>query len=230
MKKILLIALLLTIGNSHAQDINKICDSYITHVGGIQNMKKIQNISIEQVGYSNNYEIPQNIMIIKDKALYQETAYANGKHIVSISTNKGWEINPFVSSKKRDLSDKEIEIYNANMNLFGPLYDYRVNGSNSKIKEITVDGEKQIDKDMCYKLKVTYKNSFTDYIYLSKQTYMVRGIENSIGTIVYSNYKKVNNIMFPFNSEVKNNLGVMLIDVTNLKTNVKIPAKLFEKS
>lgn len=224
-----MITFLFAICNTYSQDIEKICDSYISNIGGIQNIKKIQNISIEQVGYSNNYEIPQNITIIKDRALYQETSYANGKHIVSINNNKGWELNPFVSNKTRDLSNKEIEIYNANINLFGPLYDYRVNGANSKIKEIVIDGEKQIDKDICYRLEIIYKNNFTDYLYISKKTYMVRKIENSIGTIVFSNYKKVNNIMFPFNSEIKNNLGTMVVDVTNLKTNVKISSQLFEK-
>lgn len=210
-----------------SQDVNKICENYVLKIGGAQNVGKIENISVEQLGYSNNYEIPQNRIVVKNKAIYQETIYPDAKLIVALEGNKGWELNPFVSKKARELSTTEVGIYKANIDIFGPLYDYYTNGSNSKVKEILIDSEKEVDRDICFKLKVTYKANFIDYIFISKKTYLVRKVENSMGTIIYSNYKKVNNVLFPFNLEIKNNLGIMTIDVTKLKANIKIDSKIF---
>jgi hypothetical protein len=230
MIRIIVMGLLFIVNNAFCQDIKTIGDNYIAKLGGLENLKKIQNISIEQVGFSNNYEMPQTITIVKDKSTYQETTFPNGKYIIAINNNKGWEINPFVSTKSRDLTTGEVDRYSANINIFGSLYDYHINGANSKVKEITIDGEKEIDKDKCFQLKITYKNNITELMYVSQKTYMVRKVENSMGTIVFSNYKKVNNVMFPFNSEMKNKLGTMMVDVVKLKINTVVSASLFEKN
>lgn len=229
MLKIILMGLLFIVNYAFCQDIKVLGDSHITKMGGLDNLKKILNVSIEQMGYSNNYEIPQSIVTVKDASIYQETTYPNGKHIVVVNNNNGWEINPFVSTTPRDLTSVEIQRYNANISLFGPLYDFCINGVNSRIKEIIIDGEKEIDKDLCYKLNVTYKNNISEFVYISKKNYMIRKIENSFGTIQFSNYKKVNNVMFSFNSEMKNKLGIMTIDVLKIKANVKLSPSLFKK-
>lgn len=213
----------------NAQDINSICKNYVEKLGGAANIEKVESVSIEQVIYSNNIEIPQNTLIVPNKIFYQEIQFTNGKNIVSVYNGSGWQINPFVSGKPQNLSEKEVATYLVNSNIFGPLYDHYINSSNSKVKEIIVEGEKEIDKDKCYKLKVTYGTGFTTYIYISQKSYMIRKIESNVGAIVYSNYKKVNNVMFPFNTEITNNFGVATGEVINLKVNGKIDYGKFEK-
>jgi hypothetical protein len=58
---------------------------------------------------------------------------------------------------------------------------------------------------------------------------MIRKSENNLGSTTYSDYKKVNSVMFPFSVEIANAMGVITGEVINLKTNVKIDYDKFNK-
>lgn len=212
-----------------AQNVIDICKTHVEKLGGDKNVHNIENIYIEQTIYSNNGEIPQTTIVIPGKVYYQEVNFHSGKSIISVVDGKGWVINPYASTKPKDLSDKESANYIINSNIFGPLYDYYVNGGKSLVKSITLKGEEKIDRDDCFKLEVIYKSEFTVYVYISKKSFMIRKSENKFGSMSYSDYKKVNKVMFPFSVEVANAMGVMLGEVINLKTNIKIDYARFSK-
>ena len=214
---------------ANAQDVEDICKTHVEKLGGISNISKIENIYIEQTIFSNNIEVPQTTLIIPGKMYYQEINFPNGKNIICVLNGAGWTINHFVSAKSIDLNEKEVNNYLINSNIFGPLYDYYLNGKNSSVNEITLEGEKTIDRDNCYKLKVFYKSGFVAYVYVSKKSYMIRKSESTIGSMICSDYQKANKVMFPYNTEITNVLGVMRGTVINLKTNIKIDYDKFKK-
>ena len=213
----------------NAQDIEDICKTHVKNLGGVENINKIENIRIEQTVYSNNREAPQTTLIVPGRVYYQEVHFQSGKNIICVVDGKGWMINPYMSAKANSLSEKESNNYMINSNVFGPLYDYSVNGEKSKVKEILLEGEKNIDKDGCYKLKVIYKSEFIVFLYVSKKKFMIRKSESNLGSMTYSDYRKVNKVMFPFNVEIANAMGVMTGEVVSLKTNVKIDYDKFAK-
>jgi hypothetical protein len=213
----------------NAQNVMDICETHVEKLGGVDNIDKVENISIEQTVYSNNREVPQTALIFPNKVYYQEVNFQPGKYIICVVEGKGWAINSYVSAKAVDLSEQEASIYMINSNVFGPLYDYYVNREKSIVKEILLEGEKYIDRDNCYKLKVIYKSEFITHVYVSKESFMIRKSENNSGSMAYSDYKKVNKVMFPFNTEIVNAMGVMKGEVINLKTNVKIDHDKFNK-
>jgi hypothetical protein len=216
--------------SSFSQDVKKISQEYIKAMGGIESLKKLENISIESTILSNNYEIPQKTIVILNKGFYQQTTFPNKKMIVAVKDNKGWQINPYVASTPVDLTPQEVQMYIIQSRYLAPLFDYSINGENSYVDQIKLDGEKEIDKDKCYKLLVTYKSKFIETIYISKKTAMIRKIENDFGTTTYYNFKKIKGIMVAQNIESVNKMGTMTTEVLSVKINQKIDFKEFEKS
>lgn len=225
----IIILLIITPIYLNAQNIRDICKIHIERLGGIDAINKIENISVEQVLYSNNREIPQTTIIIPYKLFYQEVSIQFKKNIICVIDGKGWFVNSYLSEMSKDLSEKDANIYMSNSNIFGPLYDYYSDNGKSMVKNITLEGEEKVGKSTCYKLKVIYKSDFVVYVYVSQKDYMILKSKNNFGTIVYSDYKKVNKVMFPFSIEITNAGGVMTGDVINLKTNIKIDYDMFNK-
>ncbi len=231
MKNILLITLIWGIYPAliNSQTIEDICQTHIERLGGTENIQKINSIYIEQTIYSNNREIPQSTIIVPNKVYYQEVNFPQGKNVISVVEGQGWMINPFVSSKAKELTEKESNSYMINSNIFGPLYDYHTNKEGSDVRDIQLEGETQIKRKDCYKLKVTYQSGFIVTVYISKKDYMIQKVENDFGTMEYSDYKKVDHVMFPFYVEISNKMGVMIGEVIKLKTNIKIDYAKFSK-
>jgi hypothetical protein len=202
---------------------------HVEKLGGVSNLNTIENINIEQTVYSNNTEIPQTTLIVPGKVFYQEINFPIGKNIICVVDGSGWMLNPYISTKANILSEKEAENYMINSNVYGPLYDYYINKEKSIVKEILLEGEKKIERDNCYKLKAVYKSGFVVYVYVSKKSFMIRKSENDLGAMTYSDYKKVNNVMFPFVIEITNKMGVITGEVIDLKVNIKINNEKFNK-
>lgn len=212
-----------------SQNIEGICKAHIERLGGTENIKKIKSIYIEQTIYSNNREVPQSTIIVPNKVYYQEVNFQQGKNVVSVVDGKGWMINPFVSLKAKELTEKESNSYMINSNVFGPLYDYYTNKESSEVRGISLEGETQIKRNDCYKLKVIYQSGFIIIIYISKKDYMIQKVENNFGSMAYSDYKKVDQVMFPFCVEISNTMGRMIGEVIKLKTNINIDYAKFIK-
>lgn len=205
-----------------SQNVEDICKTHIERLGGAENVQKVKSVYIEQIIYSNNRELPQSTIIVPGKVYYQEVNFQQGKNVISVVDGKGWMINPFVSSKVKELTEKEANSYMINSKVFGPLYDYYTNKESSEVRDILIEGELQIKKKDCYKLKVTYQSGFIATVYLSKKDYMIQKVENSFGSMEYSDYKKVDQVMFPLCVEITNKMGVMVGEVITLKTNIDI--------
>ncbi len=212
-----------------AQSVEEICKIHIEKLGGKDHIEKIENIRIEQTIYSNNMEVPQTTFIVPGKIYYQEVNFQTGNNTICVVDGKGWAQNSFVSAKANDLSEKEAQNYMINSNVFGPLYDYYIHGDNSLVKEIVWEGEQRIERDMCYKLKVIYKSDYIVHVYVSKKSFMIKKVESPLGSMSYSNYRKVDKVMFPFYVEIANSMGVMVGEVINLKTNTEMDYAKFDK-
>jgi hypothetical protein len=212
----------------HAQDLDSICSSHVKNLGGAL-LQEIGNIVIEQTAYFQNMEVPQVSIIIPGKVYYQEMTFPGGKIVVSVKDGKGWTLNTFASEKGQDLPPNDATMYMANSQVFGPIYDYYVNKEKAIVKEISLEGTRKIDRDNCHKLKVVYKTGFTTYVYLSTESGMIRKSENNFGDIEYSNYKKVDGVMFPFLVSMTNANGNTHGEVTRIKLNAKIDHARFEK-
>jgi len=202
---------------------------HVKAMGGEEALKGLRNVVLDQVLYSNNYEIPQKTIIIINKGFFQETTFPGNKMIVSMYDNKGWQINPYVSNKTIPLTSQEVQNYIVASRFLSPLYDFYVNKKDSYVQEIKIVGEKEIDNDICYQLLVNYKSGFIETIYMSKKTFLIRKIENKLGSTFFYNFKKNGGITMAQNTEITNHMGTIVSEILTAKINQKIDVKIFNK-
>ena len=210
--------------------IGDIVDRHISNSGGKERLSSVRTIERDEVMYSNNMEFPKYTKIIVNRGLYQETFFQNSKAVVSFLDGKGWQINPFKSKKTEDLNKNELSYYKIFTRFLSPISDYGINAQNSYVENIELlNGEFKVDNIGCHKLRVNYKSSYSEYLFVSKENYMVLKIENNFGTTIFSNFKKVKGLTIPFSYSLKNSNGEMEIDLISININNKIDEDVFSK-
>ena len=84
----------------------------------------MEAIKIEQTLFSNNYELPQETLIIINKAFFQETLFRGQRMVIAMNDQKGWQINPYSSKEPILLTNQEIENYSIASRYLSPLYNF----------------------------------------------------------------------------------------------------------
>lgn len=222
-KKSLLSILLLCIATiATAQTVENLCIKHIEHLGGAKAASKISSLKIKQIATSNKMEMPITTILVPGKVYYQTIKSIYGTSTTSVTQEKGWINNPFATPNYKELSPNTIKTYIINSKYLGPLYDYTVNGKNSDVLSISIEDTTNINRDICYKLQVTYKSGYTIHVYLSQNNYMIKKVDTPFGITQYDNYRKVKGVMMPYYIEISNQQGVMTSIVTTIQTNVNV--------
>lgn len=208
----------------NAQDLSveEICKKNIEKMGGEAKLEKLQNVTIEQQMLMNNLEYPQNVVIINNSALKTETTIPGNKIILSVKDSSGWMINPSVDDKPVQISKSEIINYKYQTDLLGSIYHYKQKGIN-----IALVGTEQVSGINAYKLELTYKNGFKSTAYVSAKDFFVIRITDMYKDVHFSNYKKVDDYYFPFETEIKSQMGNTILSVFKIKVNTKIDEAIF---
>jgi len=137
--------------------------------------------------------------------------------------SEAWSINPFGGRRdpQKMSADDAKDLVQAAA-FAGPFSDYQAKGS--KIEAL---GTEDIDGTEAYKLRVTFKNGDTQYVFLDPDSFleirtvdhrMVRGQED-VSTTDLGEYEKVDGLYFPFE------IGRNQLDTVEL--NVTVDPKLF---
>jgi outer membrane lipoprotein-sorting protein len=130
---------------------------------------------------------------------------------------EAWSINPFRGRREpQKLSPDDAKDLVQAADVAGPFSDYKAKGS--KIEAL---GTEDIDGTEAYKLRVTFKNGDTQYVFLDPDSFleirtidhrMVRGQEN-VSTTDLGEYEKVDGIYVPFEIG-RNHLDKVELNVT----------------
>ncbi|OUJ68016.1 hypothetical protein [Hymenobacter crusticola] len=233
MKNLSLVMLaLLTAGATEAKaqlSLDEICKKYIEKAGGVERLKNLSNVTYEQQLLSNNYEVPQKIIVVNNKAFYSENVVPGKKVVVCVVDNTGWQINPFQgSTKPKDLTSQELTLYKYQMNLNGPIYSYYYDPA-TKVDSLKLLGKSKVGKEDCYVINVLYKNKYSEKAYISASDFTLRRIESAYGQLQLSNYKTIGGVAFPFSKEMSSPQGSLYVQVLNIKTNQNINNSVFQR-
>lgn len=209
--------------------LDEVCKKYIEKAGGAERLKNLANVTYEQQILANNYEVPQKIIVVNNKAFYSENIVPGKKMVVCVIDNAGWQINPFQGSNQpKELTGQELVLYKYQMNLNGPIFSYYYDPA-TKVDSLKLSGTSKVGKEDCYVVSITYKNKYSEKAYISTSDFTLRRIENAHGNLQLSNYKTIAGVAFPFNKEMTNSQGSLYVQVLSIKTNQKIDNTVFQK-
>jgi len=220
--------------NSYSQSVDDVIAKYTDAIGGKANWDAVK--SLKFTGYMNimNMDIPYT-QYVKRPGLWLLEIQVQGMKVVQAYDGKsGWMMNPMMGSKKPEKTDDEMSKTYKEKTLIG--------GKLLNIKEMgyTVEliGTENIDGKEVYNIKLTDKDGESNNYYIEIATNLIykttaklnrKGTEISVETI-YSNYNKVNDVIFAFIQDQKlegaqNNSQMITID--KIEVNVNIDDKIF---
>lgn len=222
---------LFILANIHlqAQTIDDICAKNVESLGGKEAVEKVKSLKITQVGTSQGKNMPMTTIMIPGKVYYQKVRTSMGILITCANGNEGWTYTTMPMPKTNTLPVNTAKSLLIDSKFYGPIYDYYVNGDESDVKEISIDGHLTIDREDCHKLNITYKSGYKISVYVSSLDNMIRKTETPAGIIKFKNYKKTSGVMIPRYVEITNINGTITATVSKVSINSNINNDIFTR-
>lgn len=219
MKKIFLVFLLITYTIISAQTGKEIIDKNIEVSGGLTNWKLLNTVLLYgKVTLGINDEYP--IRIFQARPNLTKTVITIGKKETAIEGydgKKGYAMN-YAANKLQEYPNYVAESFD------NDFIDFESKGFIAKYL-----GKEKVGDIYCHKVELT-KNVNKTLYYFDTKTYMLLKEEKKDETLVYSDYKRVGALMFPFriesSSPKKDSDYVMLLN--KVETNKVFPANTFK--
>ncbi|MBW3518080.1 hypothetical protein [Flavobacterium sp. NKUCC04_CG] len=222
------------LNNGYSQiTLEVVVEKFVANLGATEHLEKLKSVKIKQLVFNANSEIPQTLIIENKESFYQSSLMSNGQYIIAVKRDKGWMLNPYLStSKVTDLSIAQQKQFLYQANLLSPLYDYYSKSEDSKkIKKIVLlEKTEKVEWDNCYVIALTYNNDFEEKLYIDSKKFTLRKIKNMIGEVIMSNYKRTDGINFPMYREFvgANNLKI-ITEILSININPQIDESIFKK-
>lgn len=203
MKKFYIVVLLVFTSNLFSQTLtsDEIVQNYITAIGGIEEIKKINQLTL--TGKALSGENTYNLLAYEDAVEKYQYANVSGDNYnvkTYFDTKTGWTVQNGVKSS---LSQETVQQLQPNIE--DGTYFYLGDMESRGIKTELL-GEEKINGKIAYKIKFTRNGKDKNIQYFDKDTYYLLMVEtpgiNSV-KIYYDDYKNVpsTNLKFPYYNE-----------------------------
>lgn len=219
MKKIFLILILCLGGGAFSQTAKEIIAKNIELTGGENHWKLLNSIMLQgKVVLSLNEEYP--IEIFQQRPNLTKTVIINnGKESVieAYDGKKGYAMN-YATNKLQEFSDYQPESFDTD------YLNYEAKGFTA-----TVLGKDMVDGKSCYKVELTKNVNKTIYCF-DVNSYMLLKEEKKGETLIYSDFRKVGNLVMPYRIESSNSRkeGEYLMVFTQIDVNKVLPKNTFK--
>lgn len=190
MKKILLIFVLIFSQNIFAQTAKEIIDKNIEMSGGLTQWKLLNSVLLQGkviLGVKDEYPIK----IYQSRPNLTKTAITIGGKETAIEGydgNKGYAMN-YAANKLQEYKEYVAESFD------NDFIDWENKGFEAKYL-----GKEKIGNIYCHKVELT-KNVNKNIYYFDTKNFMLLKEIKKDDTLMYSDYKKVGNLMMPFRIE-----------------------------
>ncbi|WP_262147770.1 outer membrane lipoprotein-sorting protein [Chryseobacterium foetidum] len=219
MKKILLIFVLIFSQNIFAQTAKEIIDKNIELSGGLTQWKLLNSVLLQGkviLGVKDEYPIK----IYQSRPNLTKTAITIGGKETAIEGydgNKGYAMN-YAANKLQEYKEYVAESFD------NDFIDWENKGFEAKYL-----GKEKIGNIYCHKVELT-KNVNKNIYYFDTKNFMLLKEIKKDDTLMYSDYKKVGNLMMPFriesSSDKKDGDYVMILN--KVEINKVFPANTFK--
>lgn len=215
-----------TCSNSYGQNINKIIKKHIEAHGGEKNMRAVKSLKIS--GKFTAFSVIHDFEEIKTASGLYYSDFNFGQHKITEGFNGkiAWRIDPwFDISFPRKANSDETNVILQKAVLFTPFFDYKKNGYS-----VEYIGKEKIEDVKVLKLKLVKNKKEEEIWYLDAKTYLeYKCVSNWVdfGNPVsqetyYSDFRKVDNIVFPFHIEREFLIRYRVTEIEKIELNPEI--------
>ena len=225
---LLALAVLCSVQNAKAQNIDEIVNKFVTAMGGKEKLSTLKSVRMDGTLNASGTEV--SVIITKAQLIGERidiTAMGmNGYQIFTPAM--GWVYMPFLGQTAPEvMKEEQMKTGAAGLDIQGALFNYKEKGI-----ELQLLGREKVDSFDCYKIKATLKTGLTiNYFIDAKTNYIVKtiatqkiGAEQKEEINGYTNYKTTDNgYIFPFTTTIEQGE----INFTKIETNVLVDDKIF---
>lgn len=219
MKKIFLIVAILITTIFSAQTAKQIIDKNIEVTGGLTNWKLLNSIILQgKVILGVNDEYPMRIYQQRPNLTKTVVYVSNKENIIEGFDGKNGYAMNYVVNKLQIQKDYVPESFDTD------YLDFENKGFTAQIL-----GKEKINDRDCYKIELTKNVNKTIY-YFDVQNYLLLKEVKKDETLVYSDFKKVNNLVMPFRIESSSakKEGDYVMILYKIEVNKAFPANTFK--
>lgn len=169
----------------NAQNVTEVLEQFYLSSGGKEKLKSINTLQYDQLVNLSlpngmTFDIPITMIKENNKFFRMQITSQFGDVFTMVTPNQGYQYlpaNPFGGGEAQLISMKKEE-YEAlafqmdSEGMFAMLVDYEAKGI-----KISLEGSEKINKDDCYKLKLTLKNNQELFYYISKNTMLINRMQ-----------------------------------------------------
>ncbi len=230
----LFLIFLLIVGLAYSITLQEILKKNYEARGGLDKLKGIKTLYLEgkMVNTQQNAEMPIKMWYKIPNKMRFEIEMMGKKIVQAYDGEKAWWIMPFLGPEPKLMPEEQAKSFKDQLNSFSPLVDYEKRGI--KIEYV---GKDDLEGTEVYKLKLTYKSGKVAYYYLDadsgielmSEAFVSRGGEERKVQSIFSDYKEVNGVYFPFTIETKSgDMTAGSMTFSKILVNKDFPDSIFE--
>lgn len=230
-----LVAFAIVSGFSFAQTADEIVDKYLAAMGGKDKLAKLNTLKLVcSVEIAPGMKAPINMFYINNQCMRVEVEVQGMKILSAVEGDSGWSINPMSGKKDAErMNADEIKESKDQMDLTGALFNYKEKGH-----AVELLGKEDMEGTDVYKLKITKKSGDIEYDYIDATTFLKLkettthkfNDKEVSGDVIYSDYRKTGDIMFPYameNRQTGESQG-QLLTIESVEVNPAIDRSIFK--
>ena len=231
--KITFLFLLIT-GFASAQTVDEVINKHIAAMGGKEKLAALQTAKITSSLDMQGMKLPIIVTRVNNKAVHSELTFQGMTQTSAMSGGSGWYVSPFQGKTEPEKMNEEmLRESKEQSDLTGPLFNYKEKGN-----KVELVGKEEMEGTDVFKLKVTYPSGNVAYQYIDATTYLLlketkkhkfedKEMESET---LFSNYKMVNGVNFPFAFEIRQvgESSGQTMTVDSVEVNLKVDDSIFK--
>jgi len=191
---------------SSAQSVDDIINKHFEAMGGKDKIGNIKTLKmICSVEIAQGMKAPITMYFVNNQSMRVEVEVQGMQILSAVDGDSGWSVNPMSGKKDAErMNADEIKESKDQMDLTGALFNYKAKGH-----AVELLGKEDMEGTEVYKLKIIKKSGDIQYDFIDAETYLLlkettthkfKDKETS-GDVIFSDYKKVEGIMFAHSME-----------------------------
>lgn len=199
MKKIMTLGMILLLAivslNVKAQEIDEIVSKHIAAIGGIDNWKKVNSMTMNMSMKAQGAEVKITMNRLHKKGMRVDIDVMGMNGYQILTDKSGWSFMPFQGQDKPEpMTEEDVKKSQDDLDIMDAFITYKDYG-----KKIEMLGKDDVEGTDCFKVAMTDKDGTVNTYYLDASNYQIiktvtkktiNGKEIE-AIITYSNYKKL---------------------------------------
>ena len=234
---IALVVLFLTSTGIFAQTTDEIISKHQAAMGSPEKWSSIKSMVMKNKFNVQGMDIESKTSIVVGKSFRTEVEVMGNKIITVVDGEGGWMNRPAMmggTGEPEDLPREQVKATISQKNIGSSLLIAKNEGS-----KIDLVSKEKLDGAEVYLLKITKKNGEESQVFVSSSTgFIVKAInkmnvqgQQVEAEVLYSNYKSIDGLFFPFTVETPSPMGGgnMVVETASIDLNPVLDASIFAK-